>query len=514
MKRLRWHDFLWINLFWLGLNIRNTAMNVITPGLLENFVDASVKNTALGVINSAGLVIAMLVQPAAGLLSDRSTSRFGRRRPFIFVGVLLDLLFLAAVGLSWGFWPLLLATLLLQFSANVSHGPLQGLIPDLVADEDKRGRASAVKAVMELVAIFVVGITIAKIIEAGQMSWAIVVTGATLLVVMLLTVLLVKEEPLREKPTTPFWPPLLRVLGMLGGIVAGAIAGFLAGGILGGLAALIAWPLAGPTAALPIGIGVGGVVAMVVSVVVGVWAGALITLDEAGPAGLLRALRRARPAAPAVDRDRRRSSFIWWVVNRLMFLAAITSIQKFTPYFLEVAFKVDYDAAAGIFGNLMAILGPATIASALLSGWLADRMGHKRLVGLSGLLAALGGLLLLVMIWLPSMPLIYAVGAILGISAGLFMTSNWAMGTDLAPPAEAGLYLGVSNLAGAGAGMVGTGIGGLVVDWVERYSPGLGYFPVFAAFALLFALSTVTLLGVRSQHPQLPLPSPRSGAVS
>ena len=502
MRQLRWYDFLWINLFWLGLNIRNTAMNVITPGLLEKFVDPAIKNTALGVVSTAGLVIAMLVQPAAGLLSDRSTSRFGRRRPFIFAGVLLDLLFLAAIGLAWGFWPLLVATLLLQFSANVSHGPLQGLIPDLVTDEDKRGRASAVKAVMELVAIFLVGLTIAKIIEAGHMSWAIVATGGMLLAIMLITMVTVREEPLREKPTTRFWPPLLRVLGMLGGIVVGAVAGFLAGGAAGGLAGLIAWPLAGSSTALPVGIGVGGVVAMVVAVVVGVWAGALITLGEGGLVGRLGTLlSRHRRTAELSHDAQRRSSFIWWVVNRLMFLAAITSIQKFTPYFLEVVFKVDYDAAAGIFGNLMAVLGPATIASALLSGWLADRMGHKRLVGVSGLFAALGGLLLLVMIWLPSMPLIYAVGAILGISAGLFMTSNWAMGTDLVPPAEAGLYLGVSNLAGAGAGMVGTGIGGLIVDWVEHYSPGWGYFPLFAGFALLFALSTVSLAGVRRTEP-------------
>ena len=34
-------------------------------------------------MRTAGLIIAMLIQPAAGLISDRSTSRFGRRRPFI-----------------------------------------------------------------------------------------------------------------------------------------------------------------------------------------------------------------------------------------------------------------------------------------------------------------------------------------------------------------------------------------------------------------------------------------------
>jgi len=38
MKRLRWYDFLWINLFWFGLNIRNTAVGkVFTPYLVGKY---------------------------------------------------------------------------------------------------------------------------------------------------------------------------------------------------------------------------------------------------------------------------------------------------------------------------------------------------------------------------------------------------------------------------------------------------------------------------------------------
>ncbi|HEY5158894.1 MAG TPA: MFS transporter, partial [Anaerolineales bacterium] len=142
MKRLRWYDYLTINLFWLGLNIRNTALgSIFMPYLVGIFAPEAIKNTALGAMRSAGLVIAMLIQPAAGLLSDRSTSRFGRRRPYILVGALFDCLFLAAIALSQTYWALLIAVLLIQFSSNISHGPLQGLIPDLVP-EDQRGRAS------------------------------------------------------------------------------------------------------------------------------------------------------------------------------------------------------------------------------------------------------------------------------------------------------------------------------------------------------------------------------------
>ena len=450
---------------------------MFTPYLVALFVPAGRQNTALGVISTAGLIIAMLVQPAAGLLSDRSTSRFGRRRPFIFVGVLFDIVFLVAIGLSGSYWMLLVATLLIQFSANVSHGPLQGLIPDLVP-EDQRGRASAVKAVLELVPIVLVGFTIAQLVGRGHLMWAIAATAVTLLITMLLTLVFVKETPLKEKPTVSLKIPMLRVLGMLAGIALGAAAGLIGGGALGGLAGLIAWPFTGGTTALAVGVGIGGAVAMAVAVVAGVWSGALAT----------------------IGRDaRRQSSFTWWVVNRLLFLAAVTSIQGFAPFFLMYAFNVNAETAASMNGNLMTVIGLFVILSALPGGWVSDRLGPKRVAGASGLISALGSIILLAAIWVPDMVVIYVAASIIGLGAGLFMTANWALGTGLVPADEAGRYLGISNLAGAGAGMIGKGIGGPIADYMNGYLPGLGYFAIFACYALLFALSTVSLVWVRKK---------------
>ena len=476
MKRLRWYDYITINLFWLGLNIRNTALgSIFMPYLVGIFAPEAIKNTALGAMRSAGLVIAMLVQPAAGMLSDRSTSRFGRRRPYILIGALFDCLFLAAIALSWNYWALLIAILLIQFSSNVSHGPLQGLIPDLVP-EDQRGRASAVKAIMELLPIILVGLTIAKMVGAGHLDAAIFVTGLSLLVVTLITVIFVKEIPLQEKPTTPFWPPMVRVLGMLGGLLIGGLAGLLGGGLVGGLAGLITLSFAGKAAALAVGVGVGGAVAMIVAVVAGVWAGCLGTLGQDA---------------------RKQPSFVWWIANRLMFLAAATSLQGSIFYFVMYAFKLTNEAASSLTGTLTSVIGVFILVSALASGWLSDRVGRKRLVLISGIVAAVGNVLLLITIWVPELAIVYVAGTIIGIATGLFMTANWALGTDLVPAEEAGRYLGISNLAGAGAGIVGAGIGGLVADYVNHYQMGLGYFAIFAAYAVLFALSTITLLGVR-----------------
>ncbi len=486
MRRMRWYDFVTVNLFWLGLNLRNNAVGYIfMPYLVDQFVRPDIRNTALGEMRTAALIIAMLVQPAMGLLSDRSSSRWGRRRPFIAVGVLLDLVCLGLIALAPNYWMLLVAVLLLQFSSNVSHGPLQGLIPDLVP-EDQRGVASAVKSTFELVPLILLGVTIAPLVGAGHFGLSVFVTGLLLFILMLLTVILVKETPLKKKPEIPLAPMMIRVLGMLAGIGIGAVAGLAVGGAVGGLAGLVTWPLAGRQAGMNVGVAVGGILAMATAVVAGVWAGTLTTIGREA---------RQQPA------------FTWWVINRLMFLAAITSIQGFAAYFFMYTFNVGREAAASMTGTLMTVVGVFTLLSALASGWLADRLGQKRLVSFSGLLAALGTLVLLATIWAPNLGLIYAVGCVLGLSAGLFMTTNWALGTRLVPATEAGRYLGVSNLAGAGAGMIGTGIGGPVADYLNGSVPGLGYFTLFAGYGVLFLLSSASLRWITETRPSPGQPS-------
>ncbi len=496
MTRLRWYDHLSLNLFWLGLNIRNQAVGALfLPFLVDVFVRSDVKNTALGGLRTAGLVVAMLVQPAMGLLSDRSTSRFGRRRPFIFVGVLLDLVFLAAIYFSWNYLSLVIALLLQQFSGNISHGALQALIPDQVP-EDQRGVSSGLKAIFELLPIILVGLTIANLVGQGHLDWAMLVTGAALLLIMLLTMLLVKERPLQEKITEPFWPPMMRVLGMLAGIAIGALAGLAAGAIAGGLCALVVWPISGLQQAKIAGVSLGGLVAMVGAVIIGVWAGVRVTLGrEPRPGQQSPGLNS--PGQNGPWENNLRVSFSWWIINRLLFLAAVTSIQGFAPYFLMYAFKIQREAATSMTGQLMTVVGLFTIASALPGGWLSDRLGHKRIIGMSGLVAGLGSFLLLATIWAPNLSLIYVAGAIIGLATGSFMTANWAMGTGLVPSGEAGRYLGISNLAGAGAGMIGSGIGGPVADFLNNLVPGMGYFILFACYGILFLLSTASLWKVR-----------------
>ena len=101
---------------------------------------------------------------------------------------------------------------------------------------------------------------------------------------------------------------------------------------------------------------------------------------------------------------------------------------------------------------------------------------------------------------MPSLPVIYVGGVIIGIAIGLFFASNWALGTVLVPKEEAGRYLGISNLAGAGAGAVGAYIGGPIADYFTANVtsvPGLGYILLFSIYGVLFLLSILALTQVR-----------------
>ena len=474
MKRLRWYDHIAINIYWFAQSMDSATMTpIVLPLLVMSFVPDEVKNTFYGILRSAGLIVAIIVQPAAGLLSDRSTLRWGRRRPFIVLGTILCVACMIFIGFANSYLMLLAGVLLLQVATNVSHGALQGLIPDLVP-EDQRGVASGVKSLFDLLPVIVAAFTVAKLADAGRIWACLIIVIVSRALAMLVTTLGVKERPLTEKPEAPVGPLLLRVLGLLLGITIGAAAAGLAGGAVGGLGGLIAWPLAGKELALLIGVGLGGLVAVVVAIVAGVWASVWISADA-----------------------RRYPSFTWWVVNRLLFLAGVGSLQSFALYFLQDVIKLE-NAASGA-GTLMMFVGLCTVGTALPGGYLSDRFGRKRLLVFAGVAAGLGTSLLF---FASEMTLVIVAGCIVGVAVGIFMTTNWALGTELAPQEEAGRYLGISNLASGGAGVVAAGLGGPLADYFNRHSPGLGYMVLFAIFGICLLLSAAVLVKVR--EPQSP----------
>ena len=189
--------------------------------------------------------------------------------------------------------------------------------------------------------------------------------------------------------------------------------------------------------------------------------------------------------------------FFLWLVSRLLILIAVNLVRDYLLYFLDDVLQVGNPAAET--GNLLAILGVVVVVVVYPVGALSDRWGRKRLIVLSGILGAVGAL---TMMLATTMPLVLLAGTIVGISIGIFLSANWAWGADLIPADAGGRFLGVSNIATAGAGVLAGG-GGWMLDFFNAQSHNLGYPALYLTAALCFAVGTVIVIGVKDKRAKM-----------
>jgi MFS family permease len=139
----------------LGANLVWVAYNsVLLPTLVENVMTEG-KGLAVGLIGFFGTLLAVVISLLAGILSDHSASRWGKRTPAILTGALVALpliglptLFLSPT-LKAIFLPLALPVIIvsycgMQFFTNVGNGAWWPLLVDVVP-EHQRGAASGIQ---------------------------------------------------------------------------------------------------------------------------------------------------------------------------------------------------------------------------------------------------------------------------------------------------------------------------------------------------------------------------------
>jgi len=205
VRRLRHPDFIVLACYWVAIGyLWQSLGTLILPDMVLHLVGPAVKGTALSVLEGIGTVMAIVWQPMMGAVSDRTRSRFGRRRPFIFGGTVSDVLFLTGLALSGGYWVLVIFYFLLQTASNTAQGPYQGLQPDVVP-EDQRGTASGYYGLANLVGTLTGTVVAGLILNKSGRPAALGSIAALLVVTMLVTMLFVPDrvQPTREAFRSP-----------------------------------------------------------------------------------------------------------------------------------------------------------------------------------------------------------------------------------------------------------------------------------------------------------------------
>jgi Na+/melibiose symporter-like transporter len=214
----------------------------------------------------------------------------------------------------------------------------------------------------------------------------------------------------------------------------------------------------------------------------------------------------------------RNRPFLWLMVSRLLIFMGFGGLQNYAYfYFDNVFFHHDQRATALAASALLGI----GIAVAALVSWpasrLSDRIGRRPLIVAGGVFGAVGSLVLVFSHyrWVPETvvaPLASALrlpelaaqatltGILIGVGLGVFFSVDWAFIQDVIPAREGGLYMGFSNIATAGAGIMAVAFGGPLLDIFNRRGPILGLpggFPVvFGVFVVWFVVGSLSILKV------------------
>jgi maltose/moltooligosaccharide transporter len=191
--------------------------NVFMPLLLGEFIDSrALRGAIMGLDN----VVAILLIPVVGAWSDRADGRWGRRLPFLLVGVPLTAVGFAA--LPWAaaaLWSLLLVDVVFLLAITVYRAPLVALMPDHVPPAD-RGVANGLIALLAAVGAMLGLLAIAPTFDVVRWLPFAMAAGLALLTLGLLVVAAQPHPPFVSRGAVaedaPFLRTLLREVAALG----------------------------------------------------------------------------------------------------------------------------------------------------------------------------------------------------------------------------------------------------------------------------------------------------------
>ena len=230
-KTLTTWDHIALSAYWFATNFHWGALLTIMLPFEVEHMSPVYRAQTLGYLTGLSAIMAMVAPLIAGALSDRCASKWGRRRPYMAVGILINVfgLLLMAVSLSQSRvptnpsspWDAILgnpglliyfaAYLVVQLGNNVTASAYMGVIPDLVPS-DHRGKASGYFALMSQLGTLFGAVGIGVLLGQAPEIVKYVALCAVLIGVGAITIFGMKETPLPYKPAKLQWGPYFKSL--------------------------------------------------------------------------------------------------------------------------------------------------------------------------------------------------------------------------------------------------------------------------------------------------------------
>ncbi len=402
-------DLLKLNSFSFGITGFILAMDtVVLPVLVLAVAPDEFKNTYLAILGISGLLMAAAVQPSIGRISDRTTSRLGRRVPFILWGAVFAAIGLIGVRLAPNFGVLFAVWIFIQANINIAYGPGLALIRDCVP-LNRIGMASSMKIMSDAAGgAVMIAVTGALIGKTGALDWEWITLGILAFLMILaisVTTVVVSRRELRDPSSS----------------------------------------------------------------------------QQRNVKSSFRSVLNPQLGL--------------FLVSRLVMITAITSFQTYGLFFLRDSVGLDNPAEA--LGRMILVIAGALAIAVYLSGWVSDRVGRKPVVMVGAIGAAISTLWMLTA---DSTTQVLIIASVMGASVGVLLSANWALANELADESQAGLHIGIVNLATIGgaalAKLLGPGIDAL--NQIPGRADGFGYQVLLAGAAAFFVIGAVLLMPLKT----------------
>jgi MFS family permease len=179
-----------------------TPIQILLPLQLQH-IDPHHKSAALSLVTGLGALVAVLANPVAGALSDRTTSRFGRRRPWILGGALAGAAGLALTASQHTVAGVAVGWCVAQAGLNAMLAGVTTPIADRVPLA-QRAQVSGWTGIMQSCGL-VLGALITTLAVTG--IWSGYGTLAVLTVVLALPFVLRHDEPALPRALRPALDP-------------------------------------------------------------------------------------------------------------------------------------------------------------------------------------------------------------------------------------------------------------------------------------------------------------------
>lgn len=190
MQKFPYRRTLLLGFGFFGISIIWPLFNTFVPVFLKE--DFALSATLIGFIMTWDNYINMFVQPWVGERSDRTRSKWGRRKPWIMVGAPLAAIFFVLVPIltEWGSVPAIMAAILLtNLSMALFRSPTVALLGDLFPPE-QRSTANGVINLMGGLGAIVAFLGGGYLYSMGRITpfvfGAVVMLGALLMVILLI----------------------------------------------------------------------------------------------------------------------------------------------------------------------------------------------------------------------------------------------------------------------------------------------------------------------------------------